>query len=125
MTYAFIGRDCPIQITILNKFNAPIYIDWKKSALIIDGRRFSYWKDESLLNATVSGYDINWTTQVSTNDLKAEGTIIRNEQISFIPPQSSIVASPLFVRSDLFLLPKATKDQRIVWNQGGSRGDQT
>lgn len=110
VTYAFIGTDCPIQITIFNKFNTPIYVDWKKSALVIDERRFSYWKDESILNATVSGYDINWTTQVSTNDLEAEGTIIRNEQISFIPPNSSIVASPLSVRSSLFILPKVTKD---------------
>lgn len=120
--YSFIGKDCSIQINVLNKINAPIYVDWRKSALIIDERRFSYWKDESILNVTSTGYDINWTNQVSTGNSKMEGTIFRFEQISFIPPRSSIVVSPLSAKSDLFTLPKATKDQRIKVGKEGSRG---
>ncbi|MBK7651138.1 MAG: hypothetical protein IPJ20_10995 [Flammeovirgaceae bacterium] len=82
--------NCPVQIKVINKLNTPFYVDWSKSALIFDGLTFAYWKDESTINATISGYDIAWSDRVSTNSGSIQGSIFRNEKVSFIPPNSSI-----------------------------------
>lgn len=111
--YWFAGKNCPVQIEVFNKIKTPIYIDWKKSALIINENRFSYWKDESIINTSSEGYDIYWTKQVSTSRSQTEGTIFRNERISFIPSQSSVTVSPFQLKSDFFHLPKTDKNNKM------------
>lgn len=120
--YTFMGADCPIQIQVANKLNTPLYVDWKKSAVIFEGLRFPYWDDKSTLNATIKGYDLAWTNQVSTSDAEARGTLYRNEQISFIPPNSSVIVEPITVRKSFFQLPQPGKDQRVVLNETGMKG---
>jgi hypothetical protein len=83
--------------------------------------RFSYWKDESILNASTEGYNITWTDQLSTGRSYTEGTILKGEQISFIPSQSSVTVSPIKVKSNFFQLPKADKGKEGKLNANGSR----
>ncbi|MBX2895409.1 MAG: hypothetical protein KF763_08195 [Cyclobacteriaceae bacterium] len=116
--YAFIGMNCPVQIKIVNKSISPLYVDWGKSALILDDRAFPYWKNEAVINAAIDGYEIAWSNLVSTSGGELIGSIYRNEKISFIPPNSSIVVEPFSVRHSLFSLPAATKQQKTKHTTG-------
>src|ERR1700755_984530 len=40
--YNFNGPDAPVNVIIDNKTDAPIYIDWSRSALIINDKAISY-----------------------------------------------------------------------------------
>lgn len=48
VTYRFCGEDAPVCITIYNKLDEPLYVDWRRSAIIIDGKATSYSSDALL-----------------------------------------------------------------------------
>ncbi|GHN01203.1 hypothetical protein WSM22_26920 [Cytophagales bacterium WSM2-2] len=113
VSYSFKGENCPVRIQVSNKLNTPLYVDWKKSALILNNERFSFWEDKATLNASSWGYEIHWTKNTSTTGSTTTGELVRAEQISFIPPHSFITATPLTAKSSFFELPPATKDQQV------------
>ena len=104
VTYRFSGFNCPITIVVYNKLSCPIYIDWSKSALIIDDQRNSYWKDEASFRSNSSSYEVHWTDNLNTAYTEMGGTIQRQEQISFIPPHSEITQIRINLNSSFILL---------------------
>lgn len=36
ISYCFYGEDAPISITVYNKMDEPLFVDWQRSALILD-----------------------------------------------------------------------------------------
>lgn len=122
--YAFSGLSCPIQINVFNNIDQPIYIDWSKSAIILNGRRQTYWNDVSTINATTRTTEIQWTDDLSTSRGTTTGIIVKNERISFIPPKSGIVYSPMNLVGDWMDLPNATefKKGEVATETGTLRG---
>ncbi|NJK94029.1 MAG: hypothetical protein HC905_03055 [Bacteroidales bacterium] len=59
--YSFWGEDCPITIQINNKLSEPLYIDWKKSAIVHNDQRICLWEDLSVLNGTTNEFEYKWT----------------------------------------------------------------
>jgi len=98
--YFFSGQNCPVHIEIHNRQSKPVYVDWSRSSVIINGERYSYWKDTAVVNASVSSSEINWSKTVSTESGDVKGTISRGEKISFIPPRSFIKVNPLNMKKD-------------------------
>lgn len=43
--YRFSGDCIPMNIYIYNKTDKPLYIDWKKSAMIVNSETITYWAD--------------------------------------------------------------------------------
>ena len=43
--YNFYGEDAPVRITVFNKLDEPMYIDWQRSSLIIGDKAVSYYKE--------------------------------------------------------------------------------
>lgn len=113
ITYYFRGQNCPVLIEVYNKLNQPIFVDWAKSALIINEQRFSYWEDKTIVRTTTSATEINWTKSVSSSTGITSGTLSREEQVSFIPPKSFVKYNPLTVKSSFFELPPPVKQQEV------------
>ena len=44
ISYCFYGEDAPISITVYNKMDEPLFVDWQRSALIIDDVATSYYQ---------------------------------------------------------------------------------
>ena len=42
ISYRFWGENAPVTITIYNKLDEPLYVDWGRSALIIDDVATTY-----------------------------------------------------------------------------------
>lgn len=91
IAYCFKGEGAPIQITVFNKSNKPLYVDWERSALIIDDVAMTY-----------AGKKIDYAGDIDlviTNDRYATGTFDGMaplpRDISFVPPQSMISEIPL------------------------------
>jgi hypothetical protein len=125
IVYTFKGENCPIQIQVANKLSQPIFIDWKKSALVLNDERFSYWKDKAVLNATTHGYEVQWSKNISSTSSTTQGEFIRDEQVSCIPPHSFVKASPITVKDSFFKFPKEAQKEKIVLIQTDppTRGD--
>lgn len=113
--YSFRGTNCPVQIELFNKLNKPIYIDWKKSALILNDERFSYWIDKANVNLNSAGYEIHWSSTLSDTYGQINGTISKNDQVSFIPPKSFTKYSPLTIKDKFFILPPPEPKQKRLF----------
>src|SRR5947209_4687068 len=56
LVYNFNGINAPINITVQNKLNVPISIDWQRSALIVNDTAISYVPGTVNINGNFSGY---------------------------------------------------------------------
>lgn len=74
VTYRFSGEDAPIHITIYNKLDEPLYVDWRRSAIIIDEKATSYSSDALLYE---------------------DGAGLSSSELAMIPPRSMIQHQPL------------------------------
>jgi len=99
ISYNFNGDGCPVAITVFNKSNQPLYIDWSKSSVIINGQRFSYWTDASTIRTNTESTEIRWTKNFSSTSSTTNGVIVKNERISFIPPKAGIVYIPISIKN--------------------------
>lgn len=99
--YSFSGKDCPLNIKIQNKLDEPLFVDWKKSAVIYeDGSSFSLWDDQANVNTATVGGAVT-IGNITVGGSQTTGKIAHPEQIGFIPPHSNISYQPIFIRSTL------------------------
>lgn len=94
--YSFWGNRGPIQVSIYNEMNTPVYIDWNRSSLIMNEMKLSYWLDKTETSGgsnskstTFKGYTF-YPSLVSITANTSYSTSIKDERISFIPPKSFI-----------------------------------
>ncbi len=106
ITYSFNGENCPVRISIKNKLDEPLYVDWKRSAITFKDQTYSYWKDRAILNVTAHGSEIQWTPYASTTNAIVTGEITRDEAISFIPPHATKQTSMLTLTREFLDLSK-------------------
>ncbi len=90
--YSFKGDNCPIIIEVYNKLNIPVYIDWSKSAFIQENKRFPYWIDESQISANAD--------RITYSNSIINGSIYKNDRVSFLPPVTLICITPLTAIND-------------------------
>ena len=94
ITYAFNGYDIPIWISIYNKMDEPLNVDWKKSFLIIDDVATSYSKQggtfEGISQNSGVVYQPNSTWSYSESVGSMYGNINMPEDVSFIPPRTKV-----------------------------------
>lgn len=88
IAYCFKGEDAPIQITVGNKLDIPLYVDWNRSSLILDGRSYSYNTNKAT-HTTTTEYSFYGNTSWSTGNTELP------THISFIPPKTTISHSSL------------------------------
>jgi hypothetical protein len=110
--YDFSGEQGPVKISVYNKLKVPLYIDWSKSALIVEDVRKSYSNKNSSLAAELNGTETRWMNSTSQN-ATIKGTITSSDASGFIPPQAWARECQLSLSPDFFLLPApATKHDK-------------
>lgn len=107
--YNFNGHSGPVKISIHNKLDIPLYVNWKKSAIVIDGKSSTYWKDQAILDGSTSSVGIESANTVSTSSGSISGTITKSDEISFIAPKSYADVSMIRLKSDMFKFNKSLK----------------
>ncbi|MBD2751470.1 hypothetical protein [Spirosoma validum] len=87
LRYNFASERGVMHISLVNKLNRPLYVDWKRSSFIVGQDKLDYWYDVAdvqLEGATVgsrySRYSVGYLG----------GTISKEDMISFIPPQTKL-----------------------------------
>lgn len=87
--HSFKGENAPIMITVLNKSKQPVYIDWNKSSVIIDGVANSYSGSiVPISRSSTSNTDFLLASNYSNTTF--DTTLSLPENITFIPPFSRI-----------------------------------
>ena len=96
--YSFWGENGIMGFMIFNKSDKPIYIDWKKSAMIYNGKYLPYYTNKTTSNyiAYGSSYGSRWAnifngiSSFSSGTISAAETVVKAERTTFIPPRSYI-----------------------------------
>jgi hypothetical protein len=115
LIYRFNGYHGPIQITIFNKTNNPVEINWRKSALIMHEKAFGYYTPNMVLNGTINQDSLRPPYFFKTRfDADIHADILVNEASQFIPPKSSISKIPLEIPQEyLIQLPENLKKEKL------------
>lgn len=97
--YQFADYRGKVGISVFNKSGQPLEIDWKRSAMIVNGRAASYFDPNATISATVED-SLRWRTRFASLAGPAylasfSGSIRINEPTQFIPPSSFIYKVPL------------------------------
>lgn len=100
IAYCFNGQNAPIQITVFNKLSKPLYIDWQRSALIINNVAYNYMGNKLNYVGTTNGdffVDNTPTLFGIEGQFLGESTGLAGlpETVSIIPPGTMISHKPL------------------------------
>lgn len=90
ISFSFYGKDAPVFISIYNKMNEPLFVDWQRSALIIDDNATSFYQETVPVQGVTESYS---TYGYSDGGFSGEVTISKG--ISFIPPRSKVESNTL------------------------------
>jgi len=94
--YTFNGLNCPINIELHNNHTKPIYVDWSRSFAVIDGKAYSYWVDDAMLNAQVETYCYDYNA-LSSSVSNVRGIVSKEQKVNFIPPRSYTSFTPIWL----------------------------
>lgn len=127
VTYSFWGENAPIRITIYNKMDEPLYVDWERSALIIDDVAVSYDSNTATLGGVSqqvsSGSSYKWSERYGRNWNYSEGRFTGDIELpkgmEFIPPKSKLVSTRLQLNNLPFkkIPDKAYEKRKMNTNQ--------
>jgi len=105
MVYTFWANRGSMAFSIYNKLEVPLYINWKRSSLILNAQKTDYWADETVVSfkkatkktETVDFYDFNSPlyqlmslTSSTTSASYIQQNSIKPEKVTFIAPKSYI-----------------------------------
>ena len=78
ISYCFYGEDAPISITVYNKMDEPLFVDWQRSALIIDDVATSYYQENAPIQGQTEsssyGDSFSWSRRYSSTDAYSSGS---------------------------------------------------
>lgn len=103
IVYSFHGENAPVNVSVFNKTGQPLYIDWQRSALIVNGLAVSYQGEKMKVqgNINASTYDYIYLSGSETY-AKFNGVANLPKTMSFIPPHSNVVHTPLRLENLVF-----------------------
>jgi hypothetical protein len=96
LTYDFNGGAGPVSVNVFNKTTQPLYVNWKKSALIRNERSLSYFNRNVYFSgyANTAGYRTGNFTGSGTD---FAGSFALPDGMDFIPPGSSIAKELIYL----------------------------
>jgi len=100
IVYSFSGFKAPVSIQVFNKLDQPLYIDWQRSAIIVDDIAQSYAGKkvaiEGSINTESNSIRIGrWNTTSISGNIHAVAELPKD--VTFIPPHSGINNTPINV----------------------------
>ncbi len=86
--YNFNTKNEGMEILKKNESNIPIYVNWQRSALIIENETETYWTNNAKVSLSEDENDLQWSEHTNAYGSTIKGEITGTEQIGFIPPRS-------------------------------------
>ncbi len=130
IAYCFKGESAPIQITVFNKTDKPLYVDWGKSALIVNDLAVSYagrnvdfniHREEITSGSSYSSGYRNHSSSFYTVNKEDIGMNVKlPPEVGFIPPKTMISESTLNIQIGLDNLNKQDYKKQIMGDKNNN-----
>ncbi|RYE19505.1 MAG: hypothetical protein EOP51_19720, partial [Sphingobacteriales bacterium] len=126
ISYSFYGAEAPVAVNVYNKLNQPLYIDWQKSALVINERAVSYLSDNVKINGTISAETDTYNRGIiadashyTNGTLNANATLPKST--TFLPPHSQSTNRSVQLVAGFLAIPDSVfKYERAVYTDQGN-----
>lgn len=120
--YKFNGYCGPVQLRIRNKLQQPLYIDWKRSALVINEQAISYAPNTVMIDGSISAASYRWTKEWTTSYSQLQASAQLPPDMDFIPPQAYVTKTLIGITNrpmghlpdSLFTQKKVVRDDLSV-----------
>lgn len=113
LRYSFASERGLMNITLVNKLNRPLYVDWQRSSFITGKKTFTYWHDIANVNLASSGYIYQYgRSGFASASLSTTGTIDKEVSVAFIPPHSQLTKQQFVVFPTGIVPTSGTPDER-------------
>jgi hypothetical protein len=105
IAYQFRGDGGSIQIDVQNKTTKPMFVDWSKSTIIMNGKVNAYWKNDYSVHGRTRGQTVAIYGDNTIGRQRIKGRISGMSVMDIIPPNSMLSKTPVrlvsrFVRQD-------------------------
>ena len=95
LSYQFFAERGLIHFTVENKWNKPLYIDWKRSSFIIGQNKLDYWYDIADINLSGTAYTSTYNRYLrnsssSYSSISLKGEIRKDNVVDYIPPGTKL-----------------------------------
>ena len=127
VTYCFFGEELPIQITIRNKTERPLFVNWNESALIVEDAARTYANRKMPIRGETASTTYTYHDNISGRETISEsrgqfvGETILPEGITFVPPYSKITKTPIVIDDlELNKIPNALFTKQTFETNGNS-----
>lgn len=130
VTYSFWGPNGVMSFMVYNKLSIPIYIDWKKSSYIDKSKKLNYYieketKEWKSVSANyINKYPINSLTVFGPTiitESSGSGTSVKEERVTFIPPQSYIYRDFYIIFPNQHFICKKESEVQLPISEGASK----
>ncbi|SHF15900.1 hypothetical protein [Dysgonomonas macrotermitis] len=103
IAHCFNGENAPIQITVYNKLDTPLYVDWGKSALIVQDQAVSYAGKASRISISTSSetYHYPFSSSSETQSISIGSIGATPSNVDFIPPRTKVSNATLSLNLSL------------------------
>lgn len=99
IAHSFNGEGAPILITVYNKLDQPLYVDWNRSALIIQDQAISYSGNQATINTNsssqTSSYSTIWGNVNSYTEGQSQSQVVLPLNVDFVPPHTKVSKTTL------------------------------
>ena len=111
--FLFTGANGPVIIEVINKLDQPLYVNWKNSALIVDGKSHPLWMDIADVNINTDGVAYSYPNGQFIG-ASSSGTITKKEPISFLPPATSVINDNYKLAGRHIDIPKSHRPHKFT-----------
>jgi hypothetical protein len=123
LVYNFHGEGGPMSLTIYNKTNKPLFVNWKKSALIRDGHATSLFNSSVQITGDIATSSIAIRPRVvSTSYSSLSASFDLPQGMDLVPPSSDIRKALQTAVQDLakvaYLNKDSARQEKIVDEYG-------
>ncbi len=87
LRYNFSSERGQMRLSLVNKLDRPLYVDWKRSAFIIGQDKLDYWYDVANVDLTGSSFSGRYSRYTISS---VNGTISKEDPVGFIPPRTKL-----------------------------------
>ena len=121
VAYQFGGEGGQVTVTVFNKSTQPLFVNWKKSAVIRDGMMVSLYNRNVIANGTMSTESYRAGAGQTSGYSQFSASFEVPEGIEFIPPQTGLsktVANLQAINVNSFEVPVSIEKEKSVTADG-------
>lgn len=105
IVYNFNGYNGPLTVSIENKLNQPLYVDWNKSILVFDDNSISLSgadiQIKGKLNGSVVNYGINTPYNTSYTNQNANLSTPKPLNVDYLLPKATIKRKTVYLANEM------------------------